>query len=188
MIRWHALVPVKQDGNGKSRLSDVLSIEKRDALSLRMALHVLSELAQCPAIADVTILSARCPVWWSGNWNQDFGRGLNPEISAWRRARGYAAIMIIHADLPLLQADEVEACLSIAASQGIAIATDRAGSGTNMLAIADGRPFAFRFGPDSRLLHAAQAKNMSVIQCPGLSTDIDTPEDLVFAREQGFSS
>jgi 2-phospho-L-lactate/phosphoenolpyruvate guanylyltransferase len=187
MIRWQALVPIKQGGNGKSRLAEMLSQEERDALSLRMARHVIAELGRCEGISDITILSTERPDWWSGSWVADGGQGLNSEINGWRQARGADAILIIHADLPLLQTEDVRHLLDVAEAESIALATDRAGEGSNALAIADGRPFEFRFGPDSRRLHAAQSPAITVIRRNSLSSDIDTPEDLMFAREHGFT-
>jgi 2-phospho-L-lactate/phosphoenolpyruvate guanylyltransferase len=187
MIHWHALVPIKQGGNGKSRLADLLSQEERDNLSLRMARNVLSEVGHCEGICDTTILSTHHPDWWSGSWVADSGQGLNAEINGWRQARGDDAILIIHADLPLLQAEDVRHLLNMAEAEGIALATDRIGEGSNALAIADGRTFNFRFGLGSRLLHQAQFPAMAVIQSTGLSADIDTPDDLLFARAQGFT-
>ena len=186
MIAWRALVPIKQGANGKSRLASVLTREDRDALALRMARHVLTELQNCAAIAEIAILSANCPEWWPGNWGEDSGAGLNAEITAWRRSVGAAPVLIVHADLPLLRASEIDELLEVAAAEGIALATDRAGEGTNALAIGDGRPFDFRFGPGSRALHAVQAPGLAVLDLPGLTADIDTPEDLAFARAHGF--
>ena len=186
MTRWRALVPIKQGANGKSRLASVLSREERDALALRMARHVLAELRNCTAIAEIAILSTHCPEWWPGNWVEDRGTALNAELATWRRSFGEAPILIVHADLPLLRAGELDEMLAVAASQGIALATDRAGEGSNALAIADGRAFAFRFGPRSRNLHADEAPGLTVLDLPGLTADIDTPEDLAFARTHGF--
>ena len=187
MIAWRALVPIKQGGNGKSRLAAVLSGEERDALALRMARHVLAALERCGAIESISVLSTRRPDWWNGGWVEDRGAGLNTELAEWRRTVGTAPVLIVHADLPLLSAGEVDRLLALAAAQGIALATDRAGEGSNALAIADGRPFALCFGPGSRRLHAAQAPGMTVLTSPGLATDIDTPGDLAFARANGFA-
>lgn len=187
MIRWHALVPIKQGSNGKSRLAEVLSQEERDLLSLRMAKHVLSELGHCNGINTITILSNARPDWWSGSWVADCGLGLNEEINGWRQTCGANAILIVHADLPLLQAEDVRHILDIAETEGIALATDRASEGSNALAIADGRPFEFRFGPNSRRFHLAQSPEMTVVERISLSADIDTPDDLIFARKHGFT-
>ena len=186
MTAWRAVVPLKQGGNGKSRLAAVLSREARAALALRMARHVLAELGKCGPVAEVAILAERRPAWWSGGWVEDRGAGLNAELGTWRRTVGAGPVLIVHADLPLLRASEVDQLLRVAAAQGIALATDRAGAGSNALAIADGRAFDFRFGPASRRLHAAQAPDMPVLDPPGLATDIDTPDDLAFARANGF--
>jgi 2-phospho-L-lactate guanylyltransferase len=186
MIAWRALVPIKQGANGKSRLASAMSHEERDALALRMALHVLAELAKCGSITEIAILSTYCPEWWGGAWVEDRGAGLNAEIAGWRRSIGAAPVLIVHADLPLLRASEIDELLEVAAAEGIALATDRAGEGTNALAIADGRAFDFRFGPNSRLHHAEQAPGLAVLDLPGLTADIDTPEDLAFVRAHGF--
>jgi 2-phospho-L-lactate guanylyltransferase len=187
MNRWHALVPIKQGGNGKSRLAEILSQAERDLLSLRMARHVLFELGRCSSISDITVLSTDRPDWWSGSWAADGGQGLNAEIERWRQTCDGPAVLIVHADLPLLDAADVRNLLDVAEAEGIALATDRVGEGSNALAIADGRPFELRFGPDSRRIHAAQSPAMRVIQCTGLSVDIDTLDDLMFARANGFT-
>lgn len=188
MIGWRILVPVKQGANGKSRLSALLSLGERNRLALGMAQHVLGELAQCSSVVDIAILSAERPDWWGGSWIADGGSGLNTEIASWREGCGTAPVAIVHADLPLLKASEFDRLLAIAADEGVALATDRFGTGSNALAIADGRPFSFRFGPESRRLHGVQASGLTVIDPLGLRVDIDTPEDLAYARDHGFGS
>jgi 2-phospho-L-lactate/phosphoenolpyruvate guanylyltransferase len=181
-----ALVPIKLGGASKSRLSASLPQEERVALMQQMARTVLTELAACPLVGDIAILAAERPGTWQGGWIADKGRGLNPEITAWREGQGARPILVIHADLPLLRADDVTALLKAASTHGAALATDRAGLGSNALAIADGRPFTFRFGKDSRALHAAQWPDMPVLDIMGLAADMDTPDDLAFACAQGF--
>jgi 2-phospho-L-lactate/phosphoenolpyruvate guanylyltransferase len=183
---WTALVPFKQGGGGKSRLAGDMSARDRDALSLNMVRHVLAELAKVNAIKQIVILTSACPDWWEGAWALDEGRGLNPEIAAWRTAHGVAPMLVIHGDLPLLRAAEVEQVLAAATQSGAALATDRQGQGTNALALADGRAMAFRFGPDSRVHHAAQWPDMPVLSLEGLAADIDTADDLAFARLRGL--
>ena len=187
MSKWTALVPIKQGGGGKSRLSQALSSAQRELLSLRMAQHVLTTLGERDETAEIIILSAQQPDWWAGAWTADEGRGLNAEITAWRAWHGAGPILVIHADLPLLNADDIGVLLDAAMRHGAALATDRAGEGSNALAIADGRAFNFHFGPDSRRLHAEQEPTMPIIERTGLMADMDTPEDLAFARAQGFT-
>lgn len=188
MSGWTALVPIKQGVGGKSRLSEALSHAQREALSLRMAQHVLAILEKHAEISEIVILSAQRPEGWAGGWVADEGRGLNAEIAAWRAGHGIGPVLVIHADLPLLRADDVGAVLEGAMQYGAVLATDRAGEGSNALAIADGRAFTFQFGPDSRRLHTGQNPSMPVIERTGLMADLDTPEDLAFARAQGFKN
>lgn len=178
MTGWTALLPLKLGGGGKSRLTAALSDEARQALAVNMARHVADTLCACHSITQVVILSPVRPDWWSGAWSQDRGRGLNEELTAWRQERGAGPLLVIHGDLPLVTKEEVEHLLAVADAAGAAMATDRAGTGTNALALAEGREVAFAFGPDSRARHTAQFSQLPVIQLDGLANDLDTPDDL----------
>jgi 2-phospho-L-lactate/phosphoenolpyruvate guanylyltransferase len=186
VTEWRVLVPMKQGNDGKSRLGSMLGEGERAGLAERMAAHVLKVLQSCFDAAQITILSPRCPDGWDGGWQRDQGRGLNPELTDWRKAQGGGAILIIHADLPLLSAEDVRELIK-AAQDGAAIATDRAGEGTNAVAISDGRAFAFCFGAGSRVLHCRQYPDMAVLEREGLMSDLDTPEDARFISERGFA-
>ena len=184
-MRWTALVPIKQGSGGKSRLSSVLSDDERCQLAARMSRHVLAVLNQCERVAETVILSPADLAVPETRWAQDQGRGLNPEIAAFRESFGAAPLLVIHADLPLLDTGDLDALLSEAERSGAAMATDRAALGTNALALADGRDFTFQFGTDSCTLHLAQDESMPVIQRTGLSADLDTVEDIEFLRGRG---
>lgn len=185
-MKWTALVPIKQGSDGKSRLGAALAEDSRAALTARMADHVLKVLGKCDLIAETVILSPAPHEYPHARWAKDGGRGLNPEIARFREQFGAGPLLIIHADLPLLGVADVTALLEAAKHSGAALASDRAGEGTNALALADGRAFQFRFGPDSRALHCAQDPAMPVLQEAGLSADLDTPDDLEFLRRQGY--
>ncbi len=187
MKRWTALVPIKQGQGGKSRLAAALAGPQRADLAARMAAHVLDVLTGCGDIAATVILSPARQAFPGTTWARDEGRGLNAEIADFRAGFGAGPLLVVHADLPLLTAADIAALLEAAEAGGTALATDRVGQGTNALALADGRPFEFRFGHDSRAAHCAQFPAMSVVQRDGLSADLDTPDDLAFARAHGFS-
>lgn len=186
MNDWRVVVPIKQGSDGKTRLGAVLGDDARSNLADRMAAHVLGVLQRCFDSSQITILSPRCPKDWDGGWLRDEGRGLNPELTAWREAQGDAPVLIIHADLPLLVEADVRALID-AADQSAAIAPDRDGQGTNALAIADGRPLRLRFGVASRTRHCDQYPDMPVLLCEGLMADLDTPDDARFVRDRGFA-
>lgn len=179
-MSWTALIPFRAGNNSKTRLRTLLDDDARQMLAFAMAGHVRDVLACCAAIDRIVVLANSpfdCP---STEWMEDKGRGLNQELSAFRKRFGREPLLIIHADLPLLNHREVTKLLDAASSHGAAMATDRVGEGTNALALADGRTFQFHFGPGSRLLHCVQDAGMPVLQDTGLAADLDTPADFAF--------
>ena len=173
-MNWTAVVPLANEGERKTRLASLLDAPARDALAADMFAHVTSVLVASARIETVLVLSPARPAHWSGPWRADLGRGLNPELEATRAAMGERAMLIVHADLPLLQAEDIEVLLAAAEAQGRAIAPDRASSGTNALAFLADRPLAFRFGQDSFQKHASQGA-AAIVQRQGLGLDLDTP-------------
>jgi 2-phospho-L-lactate guanylyltransferase len=176
--RWRAIVPLKQGASAKSRLAGVLDAAGRRSLAERMARHVLAVLAAAPQIAEVELLSPLPLAGWPGAWRRDPGEGLNPALDRWRRAHAATNLLVVHADLPWLGADDVANLLEAAETAGAALATDRAGLGSNALALRAGTTLGYCFGPDSRRLHACQVPGMAVLTLRGLACDIDTADDL----------
>jgi 2-phospho-L-lactate guanylyltransferase len=186
MTDWIAIVPLKTAGDRKTRLADRLSAQERTALSKRMFAHVVGVLEGNPRI-EVVVLSDQRPDGWDGAWIADEGRGLNAELEAARASLTQAALLVLHADLPLLERADVDALIAAAEGQRVAIAPDRHGSGTNGLALMPGARIAFRFGPDSFRLHRTQVPASAVVERPGFGLDLDTPDDLAAAENTGFS-
>lgn len=186
-MSWTALIPLKPASAGKTRLAAHLPPEERAALSRSLFEHVAGVLGRVPALSSLILLSEKQPETWQSGWIEDRGRGLNGELEAARFALGAAPLLVIHADLPLLAETDIIELLDAAEQAGCAIAPDRHGTGTNALALRDGRPFEFRFGPDSFRLHRAQAGNCRTVELQGLGLDLDTPDDLNTAIAGGWS-
>ena len=139
--------------------------------------HVLGVLAVSEDIAEVAVLAETRPGGWTGRWVADRGAGLNPELE--RAARLFPGpLLVVHADLPELTQGDVAALIE-AGQDGVAIAPDHLGTGTNALAALDSRELNFRFGPDSFAQHcAAYAGRAVIVKRAGLAFDIDNPADL----------
>jgi len=181
-----ALIPFKDLAQAKSRLAQVLTEPKRQVLARRMLEHVVTTLKAVPDINSITILSPVKPDGLAGtHWLKDEGRGLNPEIQNASGALNAARTLIIHADLPQLSTGDIQALVAASRDHDIAIAPDKAGTGTNALLLDPGKGFQFAFGPGSCQAHEkeAAARNLSlgVVKRPGLSLDIDEPADLTAA-------
>ena len=90
---------------------------------------------------------------------------------------------MLHADLPLLGADDISAVIAdYQASPGLLIGCDRHRRGTNLLAFGrDSRP-RFCFGSDSYAAHCAAARDAGIdcreIYRPGIALDLDEAVDV----------
>lgn len=114
------------------------------------------------------------------------GLGLNAGLEEARRVLASPTttlLVVLHGDLPWLTADDVHALVDgVSQSGGMAIAPDRAGAGTNGLALSPPDAISFRFGPGSFEAHVAAASGaglpVTVVERQGLAFDLDTPADL----------
>jgi 2-phospho-L-lactate guanylyltransferase len=180
---WSAIVGLKTAGQRKTRLAPGLSASERDLLAQALFERVIAALEACPTVGRIGILSETPPTSAGLHWLPDRGRGLNAELQALEIA---GPRLVIHADLPLVTPDDVEA-LVVAARGGGALAPDRHGTGVNALALDAGGSIEFRFGPGSFARHHEQAGGvLAVIARPGLALDVDTAEDLAEAIRLGF--
>lgn len=183
-MTWRALVPVKDSRSAKSRLAGTLTWPQRRRLSQIMLDHVLDALRQVEDIELIGVVSRHVPSDGAVSWLRDKGKGLNAELTRARQAWGGNDILVIHADLPLVTADEIRALLNAAEESGRAIAPDRHGSGTNAVAVKAGQAFHFRFGRDSLERHSIDLHPASIVR-PGLAVDVDNAEDLGQVFEAG---
>ncbi len=178
-----ALVPLKKLTSAKSRLAGAVAPEMRRRLVLHMAAHVIGVLRRT---VDEIIMLAEDPVEEFAGLAQirDVEAGLNANIMRAVRLLPHAPgdlMIVIFPDLPLLAPADVTALIE-ACAEGIAIATDHHGSGTNAIAMAAPEHFQFCFGADSRTLHAAEAARRGVpavvLVRDGLAYDVDDVHSL----------
>jgi 2-phospho-L-lactate guanylyltransferase len=120
-------------------------------------------------------------------------RGLNPALEEGRRRAlelGAPTLLVLPADLPLLDAGDVRAVLQETGERSSAvISPDSMRSGTNALLLHPPDVLSFAFGPDSFEAHlgAARRRDLDVRICerPHLAFDLDTAGDLARLREAG---
>jgi 2-phospho-L-lactate guanylyltransferase len=123
------------------------------------------------------------------------GMGLNEGLDQARSEAildGIGTLIILHGDLPNLRAGDIETlsrALPSDGGPGVAIGPDRAGTGTNALALRPPGVINFRFGTGSFAAHAAEVERARVplvaVNRAGLAFDLDTPEDLARWLELG---
>ncbi len=185
------LVPVKNLADAKQRLSSVLSREARQELARAMCADVLETLARWQGRPGVTVVTSDP---FAGELALSFGFDLiaddaNPGetgaiemATAICRERGADRTLVIPADIPLIEAIELQKIVDAAPARGSVLVPDAAGRGTNAALRNPADLFPLRFGNDSFLPHLAAAKATGlpciVLELPGVALDVDRPEDL----------
>ena len=185
------LVPVKNLSAAKQRLAAVLDQPARTELAQAMLQDVVATLAawaRRPACALVT--SDPFAIELAKQYDFEIiPDPANPgETGAIEMAtrlcieRGLDSTLVIPADIPLIQASELDQILEHAPDEGSLLVPAADGRGTNAAFRRPANLFPLRFGNDSFKPHlaAAQAtgKPCIVLQLPGIAIDVDNPEDL----------
>jgi 2-phospho-L-lactate guanylyltransferase len=188
------IIPLRGLHGGKSRLAPLFDPTQRSTLIASMARHVV-RVVERSGVADAILVVTRdlliaehLPLavpQVSVVWQCDGVPGLNPAIDLGRQEairRGADRIVVLSADLPVLLPREVRALHAVDAD--VALAPDRAGRGTNAIALRGRRAletFRFHFGVDSLALHLAEATRedlpVAQVALPGFAHDLDTGED-----------
>jgi 2-phospho-L-lactate guanylyltransferase len=185
-----AVVPVKDLRTAKSRLRKVLDPPSRAGLTLYMMGRVLSALREAE-IGRVCVVSPDPLVLGQARKHGVFAlrqesRGLNPALEEGRRwalEEGASALLVLPADLPLIEAGDVRALLEAEPREPSAVISPDGGRvGTNALLLRPPEAIPFAFGPGSFENHqrAARERGIPVTECDRvhLAFDLDNGADL----------
>lgn len=185
------LVPIKNTLAAKQRLASVLDQPSRTQLAQAMLHDVLSELhdwERRPGVALVTSDSfavERAREYQFEVIPDPDNPGETGAIEMATRVcleRGEDSTLVIPADVPLVQAWELEEILKHAPAEGSVLVPAGDGRGTNAAFRRPANLFPLRFGNDSFKPHhaAAQATGRPciVLNLPGIAVDVDNPADL----------
>jgi 2-phospho-L-lactate/phosphoenolpyruvate guanylyltransferase len=190
------LVPVKNLSNAKQRLAAILDQPSRTKLAQAMladvsvALHEWKQLAKSEHAHVAIVTSDPYAMKLAAEYGfETIPDPENPgETGAIEMAtricveRGVDFTLIIPADIPLIQAWELEEIMKHAPAEGSVLVPAGDGRGTNAILRRPADLFELRFGNDSFKPHhaAAQAtgKPCIVLQLPGIAVDVDNPSDL----------
>lgn len=182
----------------KTRLAPSLDPSERVMLASQLLQRVLRVARE--VTDDVVVISPSRPlaeiVEASGcRLSVQRGMGLNEGLDQARSdalMEGIETLVILHGDLPNLRAEDIRTlcgALPEGDAPGVAIAPDRAGTGTNGLALRPPGVIGFRFGVGSFAAHAEEVERAGVpavaVNRSGLAFDLDTPEDLARWLELG---
>jgi 2-phospho-L-lactate guanylyltransferase len=187
------VIPFRGPRGAKTRLDAVLPEDIRESLALGLFRHVLSEVIDAGR-GDILVVTtspeaaSHASLYGVDTLRETTG-SLNAALNMARKSLAASEgrrLAVIAADLPLLTSDDVLALLA-ASDDGLAIAPDRSGMGTNALALPAAIPFTFRFGHKSLPAHRQQAARLNLddvlVGDMGLAADLDQPSDLKLLNE-----
>jgi 2-phospho-L-lactate guanylyltransferase len=134
---------------------------------------------------DDAVIEAAAALGLTGLREPD-GTGLNGALDLASRAasaKGANALLSLSCDLPCLSATDLVAALAAwPGADSVLLAPDEAGTGTNALIVPVRSGFSYAMGSDSATRHREGARRAHLplveISRPGLSFDLDTPDDL----------
>ncbi len=190
MSLW-AILPVKPLKNAKSRLSPVLSPDQRFELAQAMLRHVLTVTTAIQQITGVLVISrdtkalAIAREMGAKTLQEGAMSNLNPAlmratlvVESWRAD----AVLVLPADLPFINAEDIHGLIRLALDRSIVIAPDKARDGTNALLVKPPGAIEFEYGGGSfeRHIRLAEAAGLQAFtyESERLALDIDLPEDL----------
>jgi 2-phospho-L-lactate guanylyltransferase len=176
-----ALVPIR-NFTGMTRLSGTLNLDQRTRLSRTLASGVITAVAAA-GLRVIVITSADDVAKWAlehkASVCEDRGNGLSEAAHAGVSMIGTGAWLVIHADLPLVSPEAIEAVASEGASATVIVPSYD--GGTTVVAGRGSFPFSYGIGSFQR--HYASAPDARIIVSPELSIDIDTPHGLELIQD-----
>ena len=177
------IIPVKSFRLAKQRLSDTLDDDSRDALGRALAGHTAAAVEQAGLIPLIVTAAPAVVEWATTSGFPSLGDpedGLSAAAGVgveWANASGSHWI-VLHGDLPLIDASDVTALNEIVVEGRAAIAPSSDG-GTSALGMEGS--FSFEFGAASFHRHLRRLPDAHIVIRPGLALDVDSPNDLIVA-------
>ena len=185
-----AVVPVKDLQGTKSRLAPVLNPAGRAGLTVYMMCRVVAALQEAGIQSICVVSPDRLVLQKAGEKGAatllQESKGLNPALEEgrrWAMERSASALLVLPADLPLIEAEDIRSIVSgCGDSPSAVISPDAIRAGTNalMLRPPDAIPFSFGIGSFEAHRQAARERDipLTIVERTHLSFDLDTAGDL----------
>ncbi len=191
MSVW-AIVPVKPLNRAKSRLAEVLLPEQREQLATSLLMRTVGLLLPLAQVQGVLVVSrdTKALAMVRDLGAQTLQESGAPELNAalYRATQALSAYranaaLVVPADLPLLEPEDVEAVINLGRyPNSVVIAPDRHEQGTNLLLVRPSGLIPYSFGVNSFAEHQrfAREAGAGVYAYRSVRTglDLDTADDL----------
>ena len=174
------MIPVKSFQLAKGRLATAIPAETRARMSRELAMRTV-EASRSAAFSPLVVAGDAAVLAWCRDNDVDAiadpGGGLDQAAAS--GIDGNGKWVVIHADLPLLDGEDLAAIASVIETGREVIAPSSDG-GTSVIGAA--RDIAFAYGPGSFHRHLARLIEPVIVARVGLLLDIDSGADLEAAR------
>jgi 2-phospho-L-lactate guanylyltransferase len=193
-MAYRALIPVKTLREAKSRLAPYLTETQRAMLVLDMLRHVINVLQASKSLETISVVSPDPHVLqqvqaWGARALVEEAQGHNPALTAAaqkEQVSGATALLTLSADLPMLQAYDIQHMIEQSHHHQIVLAPSYEGTGTNALLVRPPLAVPYVFGPGSlqRYQAVAQQRHLSntLYTSRGTTFDVDTINDVNLFR------
>ena len=192
------LIPLKDLANAKSRLAGLLSADERRRLAWAMFEDVSRTISATTKPDRVVLVSnfepaierARSLGWDVLVEHTQISESASVDwASRVLSARGFDSVMRLPADIPLIEARDIDDLMSIEMKSPAAVLVpSREGTGTNAVIRTPPDLFPSRFGPNSLALHKQEAARVGVecliVNNSRVALDIDELSDLKLLLEK----
>lgn len=185
------VIPVKDFGEAKSRLGQVLAPDRRSALARRLCERTLAFFRERLPEHDLLVVTASPGIadlahrYDAAVLQEARPRGLSAAASLaaeWSRRQGYAAQLLIPADIAQLDEAELRRLLASPRPGPSVVICPASDGGTNALLTTPPDVLPFCFGDRSSEAHREAAHRQGlpcrVLDLEHLRFDLDTPDDL----------
>lgn len=195
-LMW-AIVPLKKDlDRAKQRLTNALSVDERGQLMLAMIRDVLTATTGTRGLTGVLLVSrAEIAEELAREFNVElYNEAADADLSESVQAaggylmanRGAKGTLILHGDVPLVTASDLDAVLE--SHDQLTLVPDSDGEGTNCIVSSPPNLIRYRFGFKSFKPHVEAAYDIGItpriVRNEQIGLDVDTPEDLARVIER----
>jgi 2-phospho-L-lactate guanylyltransferase len=185
------IIPVRGLADGKSRLHGAMPDRARRALVMALLDQTVTAVRAADIAEHVIVVTPDTGLLRWAPLNgcvamRQVGTGLNAALAqaeAWATQQGADAVLVVHPDLPLITAADIQALAAEAPEAlGAVVVGDRRREGTTALLLRPPAGMPYRFGDQSYVRHltSGEARGLRVVasRVSALGFDIDTPADL----------